>query len=147
MNKNLKRALGGGVILVGLFGASVFAASTTNEVKDNVSLKAKRGNHSQYAIVKHVDKSSLSEEELEALKEKCALREEKKKSKQTSGDTASGESESENSSRKTRKPKIKKHSKEELEKKEKATSDSGETIKHSGKRMRKKVTSSSDESV
>ncbi|MBQ9313727.1 MAG: hypothetical protein IJ220_01810 [Clostridia bacterium] len=147
MNKNLKRALGGGVILVGLFGASVFAASTTNEVKDNASLKVKKGNHSQYAMVKHVDKSSLSEEELEALKEKFALREEKKKSKQTSGDTASGESESETSSKKTRKQRIKKHRKEEVEENEKATNDSGETMKHSGRKMRKKVTSGSDETV
>lgn len=147
MNKNLKRALGGGVILVGLFGASVFAASTTSEVKDNASLKAKRGNHSQYAMIKHVDKSSLSEEELEALKEKCALREEKKKSKQTSGDTASGESESKTSSKKVRKQRIKKQRKEELEAMEKSTGDSGETMKRSGRKMRKKVTSSSDESV
>ena len=145
MNKNIKRALGGGVILVGLFGASVFAASTTSEVKDNDSLKAKRCNHSQYAMIKHVDKSSLSEEELEALKEKFALREEKKKSKQTSGDTVSGESESETSSKRTRKSRIKKHSKEELEETDKATSDSGEVTKRSGRRMRKKATSSSNE--
>ena len=110
-------------------------------------MKVKRGNHSQYAMVKHVDNSSLSEEELEALKEKFALREEKKKSKQTSGDTTSGESEIETSSKRTRKQRIKKHSKEELEEKENNTGDSGETIKHNGRRMRKKVTSSSDETV
>ena len=139
--------MGGGVILVWVFGASVFATSTTSEVKDNVSLKTRRDNHSQYAIVKHIDKSSLSEEELEALKEKFALREEKKKSKQTSGDIASEKSERETSSKKTKKQRIKKHSKEELEENDKAISDSGETIEHSGRRMRKKTTSSSTESV
>lgn len=70
MNKNVKRVLGVSSILVGVLGASVFAASSNEELKAKYSFQTGRENGVKYANVEHLDENPLSEEKMNTLKEK-----------------------------------------------------------------------------